>query len=192
MPTESPATGSPAAVVPAERRRFPRAAGLTAAATGVLCLAVVSMFIGVSDVSLSTLLAGDSAAWDVFWISRVPRTLSVVLTGMALSIAGLILQLMVRNKFVEPSTVGTVESASLGILVVTIFLPAASLFTKMSTAVVFAAAGTALFLRVLLLRRHHRHVRRTDHPPGTSGTDHAAGGPARHLRHRHPDRGDRR
>ncbi|MBG6182392.1 iron complex transport system permease protein [Arthrobacter sp. CAN_A214] len=147
-PTGSPAPGS-AAVVPDERRRFSRAAGLAAAATAVLCLAVVSMFVGVSDVSVSTLLAGDPVAWDVLWISRVPRTLSVILTGMALSVAGLILQLMVRNKFVEPSTVGTVESASLGILVVTVFLPAASLFTKMTTAAVFAAAGTALFLLVL-------------------------------------------
>ena len=107
------------------------------------------MFVGVSDVSLSGLLAGDGHAWDIFWISRVPRTLSIILAGMALSVAGLIMQLMARNKFVEPSTVGTVESASLGILVVTVFLPGASLFLKMSTATVFAVAGTALFLLVL-------------------------------------------
>ncbi|WP_066296982.1 ABC transporter permease [Arthrobacter luteolus] len=117
--------------------------------TAVLVLAVVSMFVGVSDVSLGSLLAGDEHAWDIFWISRVPRTLSIILAGMALSVAGLIMQLMARNKFVEPSTVGTVESASLGILVVTVFLPGASLFLKMSTATVFAVAGTALFLLVL-------------------------------------------
>ncbi len=117
--------------------------------TAVLVLAVVSMFVGVSDVSLPGLLSGDEHAWDIFWISRVPRTLSIILAGMALSVAGLIMQLMARNKFVEPSTVGTVESASLGILVVTVFLPGASLFLKMSTATVFAVAGTALFLLVL-------------------------------------------
>jgi len=117
--------------------------------TAVLVLAVVSMFVGVSDVSLGSLLAGDEHAWNIFWISRVPRTLSIILAGMALSVAGLIMQLMARNKFVEPSTVGTVESASLGILVVTVFLPGASLFLKMSTATVFAVAGTALFLLVL-------------------------------------------
>ncbi len=116
---------------------------------GVLLLAVVSMFVGVSDVSLASLLAGDEHAWNIFWVSRVPRTLSIILSGMALSVAGLIMQLMARNKFVEPSTVGTVESASLGILVVTVLLPGASLFLKMSTATVFAVAGTALFLLVL-------------------------------------------
>ena len=119
--------------------------------TAVLLLAVVSMFVGVSDVSLSSLLAGDEHAWNIFWVSRVPRTLSIILAGMALSVAGLIMQLMARNKFVEPSTVGTIESASLGILVVTVLIPGASLFMKMSTATLFAVAGTALFL--LILRR---------------------------------------
>nr|WP_083521361.1 ABC transporter permease [Arthrobacter luteolus] len=147
-PPAAPAPAGAAAV--SGRRRFlGPAAMLILGGTAVLVLAVVSMFVGVSDVSLGSLLAGDEHAWDIFWISRVPRTLSIILAGMALSVAGLIMQLMARNKFVEPSTVGTVESASLGILVVTVFLPGASLFLKMSTATVFAVAGTALFLLVL-------------------------------------------
>lgn len=117
----------------------------------VLLLAVVSMFVGVSDLSAPALLAGDPAAWHVLWISRIPRTISVILAGAAVSVAGLIMQLMARNKFVDPSMVGTVESASLGILVVTLLFPAASLFLKMGVASVFAMAGTALFL--LILRR---------------------------------------
>ena len=145
----APAATAGATVVSGRRRPLGPGAKLLAGGTAVLVLAVVSMFVGVSNVSLSGLLAGDGHAWDIFWISRVPRTLSIILAGMALSVAGLIMQLMARNKFVEPSTVGTVESASLGILVVTVFLPGASLFLKMSTATVFAVAGTALFLLVL-------------------------------------------
>ena len=149
-PVSAPAP--PAADVARRRRRLPRALpGLALGAALVLVLAVASMFIGVSDVSLPSLIAGDPVAWQVFWVSRVPRTLSIILAGMAVSVAGLIMQLMARNKFVEPSTVGTVESASLGILVVTILIPGASMMLKMSTATVFAAAGTALFL--LILRR---------------------------------------
>ncbi|WP_230085352.1 ABC transporter permease [Arthrobacter sp. AQ5-05] len=117
----------------------------------VLLLAIVSMFVGVSDLSAPALLAGDPAAWHVLWISRIPRTISVILAGAAVSVAGLIMQLMAKNKFVDPSMVGTVESASLGILVVTVLFPAASLFLKMGVASVFAMAGTALFL--LILRR---------------------------------------
>ena len=145
----APAATAGATAVSGRRRSLGPGAKLLAGGTAVLVLAVVSMFVGVSNVSLSGLLAGDGHAWDIFWISRVPRTLSIILAGMALSVAGLIMQLMARNKFVEPSTVGTVESASLGILVVTVFLPGASLFLKMSTATVFAVAGTALFLLVL-------------------------------------------
>ncbi|WP_231687111.1 ABC transporter permease [Arthrobacter alpinus] len=117
----------------------------------VLLLAIVSMFVGVSDLSAPALLAGDPAAWHVLWISRIPRTISVILAGAAVSVAGLIMQLMAKSKFADPSMVGTVESASLGILVVTVLFPAASLFLKMGVASVFAMAGTALFL--LILRR---------------------------------------
>ena len=115
----------------------------------VLVLAVVSLFVGVSEVSLPQLLAGGNEAWDLFWISRVPRTLAVILAGTAVAVAGLILQLMVRNRFVEPSTVGTVESATLGILVVTVAIPAAPLMMKMGVASIFALGGTALFLALL-------------------------------------------
>lgn len=112
-------------------------------------LAVVSLFVGVSDVTLPQLLAGEPEAWDLLWISRVPRTLAVILAGTAVAVAGLIMQLMVRNRFVEPSTVGTVESATLGILVITVLIPAAPLMLKMGVASVFALGGTALFLAVL-------------------------------------------
>src|SRR4051794_17951667 len=90
-----------------------------------LVLGVVSLFIGVSDVSLPALLAGtaEPRAVEVLLISRVPRTLALVLAGSALAISGLVMQIIVRNRFVEPSTAGTMESAALGFLVVTVFAP---------------------------------------------------------------------
>src|SRR5690606_21143111 len=51
--------------------------------------------------------------------------------------------------FVEPSTAGTTEAASLGFLVATIFFPAWPLMGKMLIAASFALAGTALFLGIL-------------------------------------------
>lgn len=125
------------------------APALRLAAGAVLLLAIVSLFVGVSPVSPAALLSGDPAAWQTLLVSRVPRTLAVILAGTALSIAGFILQLMARNRFVEPSTVGTVESATAGILVATLFIPAAPILAKMGVAAVFAMAGTALFLTVL-------------------------------------------
>ena len=122
---------------------------LSGARATVLLLAVVSMFVGVSDVSLPRLAAGDQGAWEILWISRIPRTLSVILAGAALAIAGLIMQQMARNRFVEPSMVGTVESATLGILIVTVALPAAPIIAKMGVAAVFALIGTWIFLSII-------------------------------------------
>ncbi|MCU1433649.1 MAG: transport system permease protein [Pseudarthrobacter sp.] len=136
-------------VAPVSRSRSREYVGLVAAAAVVLALATASMFVGVSDVSLPALLAGDPAAVEIFWVSRVPRTLAVVLAGMAVAVAGLIMQLMARNRFVEPSTVGTVESATLGILVVTVAIPTAPILLRMGVASIFAVLGTALFLAIL-------------------------------------------
>ena len=116
-----------------------------------ILLAVASLFVGVSDVSLGALLSSsaEDRAMQVLLISRIPRTLAIVLSGAAMAVAGLVMQMVVRNRFVEPSTAGTTESASLGFLVATIFFPAWPLMGKMLIAAAFALAGTALFLRIL-------------------------------------------
>src|SRR5690606_21035788 len=130
---------------------MPTAFKFTLALAAVLGLALVSLFIGVSDVSLASLLssAPGDRPMQVLLISRVPRTLALVLAGMALSVAGLIMQLLARNRFVEPSTAGTVESAGLGILAVTIFAPGLPLLGKMGVAALFALAGTFVFMHLL-------------------------------------------
>ncbi|AXX13274.1 ABC transporter permease [Brucella melitensis] len=125
--------------------------GLAAAVIVVAVLAVISLFIGVSDVSLHTLFgkASTDRATEVLLISRIPRTFAIILAGMSMAVAGMIMQMLTRNRFVEPSTAGTVESASLGILLVILFAPETPVFGKMLVASVSALAGTALFLRIL-------------------------------------------
>lgn len=124
---------------------------LILAIVATIALAATSLFVGVSDVSLATLMSGgeEGRAMQVLLISRVPRTLAIILSGSAMAIAGLVMQMVVRNRFVEPSTAGTTESASLGFLVATIFVPGWPLMGKMLIATAFALAGTALFLRIL-------------------------------------------
>ncbi|MBB4406725.1 MULTISPECIES: ABC transporter permease [Agrobacterium tumefaciens complex] len=116
-----------------------------------LTLAIGSLFVGVSNVSLATLFAPDTStdALRVLLVSRIPRTLALILAGSSMAIAGLIMQMLVRNRFVEPSTAGTTESAGLGLLTVTLIAPDTPIFGKMLVAAVFALAGTALFLRIL-------------------------------------------
>ncbi|PPB50945.1 iron ABC transporter permease [Arthrobacter pityocampae] len=134
---------------PTQQHGSPRPALLCLAGGTVLLLALLSLFVGVSDISPADLLTGDPDVRQTFLVSRVPRTLAVLLAGIALSISGFILQLMARNRFVEPSTVGTAESATAGILVATLVLPGTPILGKMLVAALFAMAGTALFLAVL-------------------------------------------
>jgi iron complex transport system permease protein len=117
-----------------------------------MILALISLLIGAGDLSLADLFRpnGDRAA-QILVVSRIPRTIALVLAGMAMAVAGLIMQMLTQNRFVEPSTAGTVESASLGLLVVTLFAPDAPVIGKMLVAAAFALVGTALFLRVLRL-----------------------------------------
>ncbi|WP_375657060.1 ABC transporter permease [Bartonella sp. CM120XJJH] len=119
--------------------------------TLLIFLSILSIFVGYSDVTPSDLFAADPHAWLIFWQTRLPRTIAILLVGAALALSGMIMQLLTRNRFVEPSTAGTVESASLGILFIMIFLPDIPVLGKMVVATIFAMAGTLLFM--FLLRR---------------------------------------
>ncbi|WMT88555.1 ABC transporter permease [Pelagibacterium sp. 26DY04] len=124
---------------------------LTVGIVLTIVLAIISLFVGVSDVSLGALLSSsaEDRPMQVLVMSRIPRTLAILLAGSSLAIAGLVMQMIVRNRFVEPSTAGTTESATLGFLVVTLLAPGWPLMAKMIVAAMFALAGTALFLRIL-------------------------------------------
>jgi iron complex transport system permease protein len=129
--------------------------GLLLAVAGVAALAVVSMFVGAGELTPAGLardVVAGGAERDAVWlllVSRLPRTVAIVLAGAALAIIGLIVQMLARNRYVEPSTIGTVESASLGMLLVTVLAPATPVVGKMAVAALTAVLGTALFLRIL-------------------------------------------
>lgn len=117
--------------------------------TVIIVLSIISMFLGFSSVTLSGLLAGDEHSLLVFFQTRVPRTIALILSGASLALAGMIMQMLTRNRFVEPSTAGTVESASLGILVVMIFAPGLDVILKMLVAALFALFGSLIFMFLL-------------------------------------------
>lgn len=117
----------------------------------VVALALWSVFVGVSDISPRTIL---EAGWSdlsvqILLESRLPRTLALILAGSAMAVSGTILQVLVRNRFAEPSTVGTAEATKLGFLIVLILVPDASILVKLISAAAFALLVTALFLRIL-------------------------------------------
>jgi len=103
----------------------------------------VSLLTGVYDV------VGAEDGGQMFAITRIPRTIALVLAGAAMSMCGLVMQLLTQNRFVEPTTTGTTEWAGLGLLVTMILFPGASILARMSGAVLAAFLGTMLFFAFL-------------------------------------------
>lgn len=117
---------------------------------GLSALVLVSLLIGAVTLSPHDLFFGQSEkARLILFSSRVPRTISLVLAGASMAIAGSIMQMLSRNRFVEPGTAGTIESAIFGLLVVTLIAPGLPILLKMLVSVATALLGTALFLAVL-------------------------------------------
>ncbi len=119
-------------------------------------LVLLSLSIGVADFSWSGIfhsLLNHSANSDssLMLVSRLPRTVAIILTGIAMAVAGMIIQVVLKNRFVEPSMVGATQSAALGLLVVSLLFPASALIIKMSVATITAVFGMMLFM--LLIHR---------------------------------------
>lgn len=115
----------------------------------LLILGVVSLcslFVGVLDVKPSALMSGDLEALEIFLISRLPRLLAILCTGVGMSVAGLIMQQLCMNKFVSPTTGATISSAQFGILMALLFLPKSTLWGRAIFAFVFAVIGTWVFV----------------------------------------------
>ncbi|QMV39946.1 ABC transporter permease [Cohnella cholangitidis] len=116
---------------------------------GLVVLSFTSLFVGVTDLSPLDLFSMTEYQWEVMQISRIPRLISIIIAGVGMSVIGLIMQQLARNKFVSPTTAGTTDSASLGVLVAMLLFPGASPLLKIVVAFVFAFLGTMLFMRIL-------------------------------------------
>ena len=127
-----------------QKRRVHAFAPMILAITFTIALVIVSLFGGVADVTDTT-----GRGHEFLWITRVPRTVALLLSGASMAVAGLIMQLLTQNRFVEPTTVGTTEWAGLGLLLTYVFLPSSGIFTKMVIAIVFGFVGTMIFFAFL-------------------------------------------
>lgn len=89
---------------------------------------------------------GNAEQLEIFIISRLPRLLAILCTGVGMSVAGLIMQQLCMNKFVSPTTGATISSAQFGILLALLFMPKSTLWGRAIFAFVFAIAGTWIFV----------------------------------------------
>ena len=142
---EVPPEAVPGPDIAAHHPRRPRPWRLGVAVVVVLLLLVASLLVGVYDIT-----DGEFGA-EMFWITRGPRTLALVLAGAAMATSGLVMQMLTQNRFVDATTSGTTEWAALGLLLTTLLAPAVGLVGRMVVSSVFAFVGAMAFL--LILRR---------------------------------------
>lgn len=115
----------------------------------LIILSVFSLFVGVSALSIGDIIAFKEDKIRLLMISRVPRLVSILVAGIGLSVSGLIMQQISRNKFVSPTTAATTDFAKLGILVGMMYMGQAGQMTKMLVAFVFAMVGTVVFMTMM-------------------------------------------
>ena len=122
----------------------------------VLC--ILSLYVGTDPISWQGLFAGSEADWLTLRASRIPRLIAIVLTGMGLSIGGVILQHIVRNKFVEPETAGGLDAAKLGIMISLVVLPSAGVFSKMLAALALCFVAGVIYIMIVARIRYQQVV----------------------------------
>ncbi|HCT9180998.1 TPA: iron chelate uptake ABC transporter family permease subunit [Corynebacterium aurimucosum] len=132
---------------PAANKRSSRGSVLTwklgLGVLGVIALLLLSLMVGEYSI------LDNEDGWEMFFTTRVPRTVALVLAGAAMAMSGLVMQLLTQNRFVEPTTTGTTEWAGLGLLFSLILFPHASVLVKMIISVLFAFVGTMVFFAFL-------------------------------------------
>lgn len=115
----------------------------------LIILSFTSIFIGVTDLSPFDIISLTEEQAEILLVSRLPRLVSILIAGASMSIAGLIMQQLSKNKFVSPTTAGTLDSARFGVLVSLMLFTAASPLLKISISFAFALIGTFIFMKIL-------------------------------------------
>ncbi|MEV7184708.1 Fe(3+)-hydroxamate ABC transporter permease FhuB [Kitasatospora sp. NPDC093102] len=155
---EAPPAATPEPRRPGDRTEGARPAwpAVTAAAVLLLALAALSLSVGAGEVGpgrvLDYLLNRDGARADgrlalVVGDLRLPRTLTALLVGAALGVAGAQLQSVTRNPLAETGLLGVNAGASLGVVLGIAVLGVQTSFGYLA----FAFGGAVLASTVVLL-----------------------------------------
>jgi len=115
----------------------------------VLC--GVSLMVGVGRMTWLDLAGLSEDAWLTLTASRLPRLAALVLSGAGLAVCGVVLQQIVRNRFVEPATSGGLDAAKLGILIAVSAFPGIGTAGKMLMALGVSFAASLAY--VAMIRR---------------------------------------
>ena len=124
------------------------------AARGILLVllsvfTLLSMTVGVQEFSLAGFVAGHGEDRFIGLISRLPRTLAIIIAGTGLSISGLIMQTLTNNRFVSPSTAGTLAWCRFGVMLAILFAAGCPAWIRVGVAFIASLSGTFCFIGLL-------------------------------------------
>ena len=115
----------------------------------LIILSLISIFIGIHDIKIVDIFSLNEEQLKIIYLSRLPRLISILVAGMGMSICGLIMQQISRNKFVSPTTGATIDAAQLGLVFSMLILPNIGMGGKMIISFIFSLIGTFLFMNIL-------------------------------------------
>jgi len=94
---------------------------------------------------------GEETAWSIVWEIRLPRILSAVILGGALSVSGFLLQTFFGNRIASPFVLGISSGAKLVVSLVMIFLLGRSMVASSAVLILAAFAGSMISMGFVLL-----------------------------------------
>jgi iron complex transport system permease protein len=102
-----------------KRQSLKRTCIIIALSLAVVLFAVVCLFVGSSDMTISECLSalfgkGSAAQNRIVFHIRLPRVIAAIVAGAGLSVAGLIMQTVLGNSMASPSTLGVSNAAVFG------------------------------------------------------------------------------
>jgi iron complex transport system permease protein len=113
---------------------------------------VADIAFGSVNLSLADILSNNYINHEIIYNFRLPKALTAVITGAAISVAGLIMQTLFKNPLADPYILGISSGASLGVAVFLLgsgFLP--SLLIDSAWGLVIAAIIGAMLVLLLVL-----------------------------------------
>ncbi|GAA5030713.1 iron chelate uptake ABC transporter family permease subunit [Microbacterium fluvii] len=134
------------AVATSARLRSRRLWGVAGFAAALVVLAAASLAIGSNPIPIGEVWRvlthpDGSMAAAVVTGQRVPRTLVVIVVGVALGVAGALMQSLTRNPLADPGVLGINAGASLAVVGAVAFLGVSGIWSYLWFAFAGAAAG---------------------------------------------------